>query len=74
MTKRAVLRGGYGLLGRELDFAPTRHDIVIENGRVNSIHLTRDDGDSDAIDMRGRLLVPGLINENAAQNTQAGSW
>ena len=57
-----VLRGAYALLGRNFDFAPTQVNLVVEDGRIRSIAPTPAETGDEVVDMRGRLLVPGLIN------------
>ena len=60
MANRVILRGARALTGQHLSLSDTELDLEIEDGVIVSIRPAADDG--DAIDLRGRLLVPGLIN------------
>ncbi len=62
MPKRTVLRGARALLGRELAFSPDAVDLLVENGRFRAIAPAGSQSGDEVIDLRGRLLVPGLIN------------
>jgi guanine deaminase len=62
MPRRVVLRGAFALLGSNFDFKPTQVDLVVEDGRIRSIAPTGAETGDEVVDMRGRLLVPGLIN------------
>jgi 5-methylthioadenosine/S-adenosylhomocysteine deaminase len=58
---RAILRGGVALIGADLSPQPV--DIVIARDRILSIEPQQDaHGDDEVVDMRGRLIVPGMIN------------
>src|SRR5437764_4721106 len=62
MPKRTVLRGARALLGSGLGFSPAELDLLIEGGRIRAIEPAGTQPADEVIDLRGRLLVPGLIN------------
>ena len=62
MPKRIVLRGACALVGTDFDFSPAALDVNIEDGRIRSIGPAGTQAADEVIDLRGRLLVPGLIN------------
>jgi guanine deaminase len=62
MAKRIVLRGACALVGTDFDFSPAALDVNIEDGRVRAIEPAGTQTADEVIDLRERLLVPGLIN------------
>lgn len=57
-----VLRGASVLLGENFDFDKTPRDVLIEGDRIASISQSGSLRGDRVIELKGRLLVPGLIN------------
>lgn len=57
-----LLRGASALLGEQLQFDPAPLDVLVEDGRIAAIASAGSLNADRIIDMRRRLLVPGLIN------------
>ncbi|MGJ7542668.1 amidohydrolase family protein [Variovorax sp. LT1R16] len=61
--KRTLLRNARALLGDALAFDGQPRDVLIEGDRIAAIEAAGTLADADdTIDLRDRLLVPGLVN------------
>ena len=65
MARRIVLHGARGLAGEDFAYDPAPLDVVIEGDRIAAIGPAGSAGPAgEAIDLAGRLLVPGLVNRH----------
>lgn len=70
-TQRTLLRGAVALLDDALAFDGMARDVLVESGRIAAIEPAGSlpDHAADAVvDLRRRLLVPGLVNGHQHSN------
>ncbi|MGY8524530.1 amidohydrolase family protein [Paracidovorax citrulli] len=60
---RTLLRNAAALLGEHHRYEPSPQDVLVEGDRIAAIGAAGSLGDADTVvDLRGHLIVPGLIN------------